>query len=364
VFTAIVQSSSATTGVVIVLALQGLITLEAGIALVLGANIGTSITAVLAALGKPREAMRAAAVHTMFNTIGALLWVAFIGPLADLVTAIGGGTARQIANAHTIFNVANAFVFIWFAGHLARLAEALVPSRPDPREAIVRARHLDADLVSTPSLALDRVRLEVLRMTSRVDAMLTEVLDAVLHGPGTRLRAIEAIDDEVDALHAQIIKYLGRVSQTKMNERLTDELIGMMEATNAIEAIGDLIETDLVGMGLSRIEQRITISQATEHRLIEFHATVVESFETAVRAFADRDGDAAKLVKKQQRRSLDDLERDLLAHQAERLVADEPHRARTYRLEIDLVFALKRVQYFSRRIARTVIPIETRASEG
>ena len=167
----------------------------------------------------------------------------------------------------------------------------------------------------------------------------------------------------MDALHAQIIKYLGRVSRQKMGEGLTDELIGMMEATNAIEAIGDLIETDLVGMGLSRIEQRITVSDETEHRLTEFHGLVVESFATAVRAFSQRDGEAVKRVK-QQRKELDRMERDILAHQAERLVADEPRRARTYRLEIDLVFALKRVQYFSRRIARTVIPIETRASEG
>lgn len=362
-FTAIIQSSSATTGVVIVLGTQGLISLEAGIALILGANIGTSITAVLAALGKPREAMRAAAVHALFNTIGALLWLGLIGQLADAVTAIGGGTARQIANAHTIFNVANALVFIWFTGWLARIAEILVPSRPDPREAFVRARHLESDLISTPGLALDRVRLEVLRMTSRVRTMLESSIDAILVGPGTRLREVEAIDDEVDALHAQIVKYLGRVSQQKMSEDLTEELIGMMEATNAVEAVGDVIETNLVGLGISRIDQRITVSTETAARLRAFHAAVLESFDTAVRAFSERDAAAAALVKEQRTR-LDEMEREILTHQAERLTADEPHRARTYRLEIDLVFALKRIQYFSRRIARTVIPIETRASEG
>lgn len=363
VFTALIQSSAATAGIVILLAGQGLITLEAGIALVLGANIGTSVTAILAALGKPRDAMRAAIAHTMFNVLGVIAWVGIIGVLASMVETIGGDVGRQIANAHTIFNVINAFVFIWFTAWLARLAETLVPSRPDPNEAIVRARHLESDLIDTPALALDRVRLEVLRMTNRVHTMLEEVLGAVLHGPGTRLREVEAIDDEVDALHAQIVKYLGRVSQTKMNEELTNELIGMMEATNAVEAIGDLIETNFVTIGLSRIDQRITVSSETEQRLHDFHGLVLQSFETAVSAFAERDPDAAALVRVQ-RRDLDDMERDILAHQVERLVADEPHRARTYRLEIDLVFALKRVQYFCRRIARTVIPIETRASEG
>jgi phosphate:Na+ symporter len=363
VFTGLIQSSAATAGIVIVLAGQGLVTLEAGIALVLGANIGTSITAVLAAVGKPRDAMRAAAAHTLFNVVGAVAWVGLIGALASMVESIGGGVARQIANAHTIFNVVNAFVFIWFTGWLARLAEAIVPNRSDPKEAIVRLRYLDNDLIETPALALDRVRLEVLRMTGRVHTMLDDVLPAVLHGPGTRLREIEAIDDEVDALHAQIVKFLGRVSQQPMGERLTNELIGMMEATNAVEAIGDLIETNLVSIGISRIEQNITVSHETEERLSAIHAAILESYDTAVRAFADRDLEAAALVKVQ-RRDIDRLEQGILLHQAERLVADEPHRARTYRLEIDLVFALKRVQYFSRRIARTVIPIESRASEG
>ena len=113
IFTAIVQSSSATTGVVLALAFEGLVGLEGGIALILGANIGTSVTAQLAAIGKPRDALRAAWVHTLFNTIGVLLWIALIPFLADLVEGIGGGLARQIANAHTIFNVINTVVDDW-----------------------------------------------------------------------------------------------------------------------------------------------------------------------------------------------------------------------------------------------------------
>lgn len=363
VFTALIQSSAATAGIVIVLSSQGLVTLEAGIALVLGANIGTSVTALLAAVGKPREAMRAAVAHTLFNTIGVMAWIGLIGVLASLVEEIGGDTARQIANAHTIFNTANAAVFIWLTGPLARLAAAMVHDRPHLREAAVKARHLEPDLIATPVLALDRVRLEVMRMASRVRTMLDGSLTPVLRGPGTHLREIEAIDDEVDALHAQIVKYLGKVSQQRLGEGLTDELLGMMEVTNAVEAIGDLVETNVVGLGLSRIEQGITISVETESRLSAFHHAVVESFDTAVRAVNERDPAVAALVR-EQRRDIDALERELLAHQVERLVADEPHRARTYRLEIDLVFALKRVQYFCRRMARTVTPVESRGGEG
>ncbi|MGB5742866.1 MAG: Na/Pi cotransporter family protein, partial [Sedimenticolaceae bacterium] len=125
VFTGLVQSSAATTGIAIVMATEGLISLPAGIALAFGANIGTCVTAILAAIGKPVEAKRAAAVHTLFNIAGVLVWVMFIPLLVDIVTAISpaapelAGKARmaaevprQIANAHTIFNISNTLLFI------------------------------------------------------------------------------------------------------------------------------------------------------------------------------------------------------------------------------------------------------------
>ena len=156
VFTAIVQSSSATTGVVIVLAGQGFISLNAGIALVFGANVGTCITALLATIGKPREAIRAAVVHVVYKTTGVLIWLPFIAQLAATVTSISPsapeleGTARlaaesprQIANAHTLFNVANLLLFIWFTPLLAKIARRVVPDRPEPEPGRIEPRYLE-----------------------------------------------------------------------------------------------------------------------------------------------------------------------------------------------------------------------------
>ena len=147
-FTALVQSSSATTGIVIVMASQGFITLPAGIALAFGANIGTCVTAMLASIGKPREAVRAALVHVFFNVAGVLVWLAFIPNLAEIVLLISpvsadlpeaarlaADTPRQIANAHTIFNIANTLLFIGFVGVFASVVEKLVPDKPPGRGA-------------------------------------------------------------------------------------------------------------------------------------------------------------------------------------------------------------------------------------
>ena len=116
--------------------------LPAGIALAFGANIGTCVTALLASIGKPREAVRAALVHVMFNVLGVVIWFLFIPQLADLVTSIspthpeltgidklGAETPRQIANAHTIFNIANTLIFIGFTTQFARIVERLIPDR-------------------------------------------------------------------------------------------------------------------------------------------------------------------------------------------------------------------------------------------
>ena len=145
-FTALIQSSSATTGVIIVLAMQGLISLKAGIALSFGANVGTCVTAFLASIGKPREAVRVSVVHVLFNVVGVMVFLPFIGPFVELVQTISpsppeGLTGlqasaavlpRQIANAHTIFNVSCALIFLPFVTYFARIVYRLVPDKPLP----------------------------------------------------------------------------------------------------------------------------------------------------------------------------------------------------------------------------------------
>jgi phosphate:Na+ symporter len=360
-FTALVQSSSATTGIVIVLAQQGLITLETGIALVLGANVGTSITALLASVGKPREALRAGVAHALFNVGGAVLWLPFIGALAGFVEGLAGETARQVANAHTIFNVVNALLIVGFIPAFARLIERLVPDRPEEESGVVRVRYLDKALLKTPSLALDRARLELLRMADRVRSMLADVMPALLSGTRWTLTEIEERDDEVDSLHGQIIAYLGEISQTRLSEGETEELLGLMEATNDLEAIGDIIETNLVSLGLQRTEQGVTISPETTGVLTEFHGEVVEALDLAMLALTQKNQDAARRVSKM-KSQVNSLERAAIAHQARRLVVDAPDRVATYRIEVDLLASLKRIYYFTRRIARVSVPSEERAA--
>ncbi len=357
IFTAVIQSSSATTGVVLALAFEGLIGIEAGIALVLGANVGTSVTAQLAAIGKPRDALRAAWIHTIFNTIGVLVWLPFIPQLASWVEGIGGGLARQIANAHTIFNVVNTVVFIGFSKQLADLVVRFVPDRPEPE--VVRPRYLDAGLMSTPALALDRARLELLRLAERVRVMLRDVVPAVISGTNSDLVTIEAMDDEVDSLYGSILEYLGQLSKEELGSRESNELLQLMEATNNLEAIGDIIETNLVQLGLSRISQELVVSQETADYLYELHKEVKEALDLAMLAVTQKNETAARRVGAM-KSQINTLAKRTGRHQVERLVVDEPNRVQTYGFETDLIANLLRIFYFTRRTARVAIPASER----
>lgn len=363
-FTALVQSSSATTGIVIVMASQGFISLPAGIALAFGANVGTCVTALLASIGKPREALRAAAVHVLFNILGVLLWLGLIDQLAHMVVSVSPAhpelmgidrlsaeTPRQIANAHTIFNVANTLIFLMFTGQFARLVEYLVPDRPLHEEQLITIKHLDEELLSTPSLALNRARLELVRMSALIHEMHQRSLANILHGSRNDLQQLAQEDEKIDLLHHEIINYLGRISGGKLSDNEATELSKLFEITNALENIGDLIETDMVELGKQRISEEIEVSNKTGEVLEEIHQAVSRALELASAAIqSEEPADADKVA--EMKSQFNQLIEAAHRHQMERLTADESKRVQTYSLEVEIIEKLKRVYYFAKRIGK------------
>ena len=366
-FTALIQSSSATTAIVIVMAGQGFISLPAGIALAFGANIGTCVTALLAAIGKPREAIRAATTHVLFNIAGVLIWIGFIEQLADFVTMISplhaelsgtqrlaAETPRQIANAHTIFNIANTLIFIWFTTLIARFVEWLIPDRPLDKTIVIAPRFLDDDLLTTPALALHHVRLEIEHMGEQVRTMLARIMPAILHGNTTVLDEIHGIDERVDVLHAEIVTYLGQISGLELTKKQQKEFLRLMDAVNDLENIGDVIETNLVELGRRRIEKGVSISDATQKVLTGFHEVVTRAVDSAIRAVSEDSLEAARSVA-DMKREITTIANSAAIHESKRLVVNEPNRIEAYTIEMDITEKLQRIYYFARRMARTVI---------
>lgn len=368
-FTALVQSSSATTGVVIVMAMQGLISLEAGIALAFGANIGTCVTAGLASIGKTREAVRVFVVHTVFNVVGVLVIGLFIPPFAELIRAISPEASmglsgqeilaaevpRQIANAHTIFNVAMAIIFLPFTTYLARFANWIVPDRAVDlaAEDRVETRYMHDILLKTPPLALDAARSETQRMGERVAAMCSYIMPALFGGSREELQKIREMDEKVDILHGNIVTYLGNISKNSMGKVQSADLIDQLAAVNDLERIGDIIQDDLYKLGLKRIEKQVTVSEDTRKVLTALSDVAFYGVKIALEAMEDLDPTKAEKVL-QMDNDFQTLVREAEKHQASRLIVDEDKRLAAYSLEIDMIDKLKRVFQLTRRMARTV----------
>lgn len=362
VFTALIQSSSATMGVVIVLAMQGLITLEAGIALALGANIGTCATAGLAALGKPREAVRVAAAHVFFKILGVCILLPWIPQFAELVRSVSptgkdlaAAVPRQVANAHTFFNIGIALVFLPFIHPFARLIIRLVPDQADESEnGLVKTKYLNQILLKAPILALDASRKEILRIGKIIQEMLDWIIPAVIEGTGMELDEIQKSDERVDALHGQIVTFLGEVSKQNLNHEQMRSLMHQLAIVNSLENIGDIIETDLVMLGHERIEMNVHISPETSQKLMGIHEIIRLALKESVDCIAalcpatarkvlGYDKEIHRLVKKTE------------WHQTQRLIAEEPGRLPAYQVETDVVDKLKRIHYHIRKIAKKII---------
>lgn len=363
-FTGLIQSSSATMGVVIAMALQGLITLEAGIALALGANIGTCATAGLAAIGKPREAVRVAVAHVTFKIVGVLLIVFFIPPLADLVRSISpqhadltgfeklaAETPRQIANAHTIFNVGIAFLFLPLAALFARFCEWLVPDKPIVKPTVIQPKYLDEELLSTAPLALDRVRLEIRHLGSLVENNLEVALPAIVAGTKEQLDALAKMDADIDILHRHIVEYLRRLSGEKLSNKESSDVMKLLQAGNHLEQIGDVIETNLVKIGRQRIEEDVVVSDATRTVIERYHQQVTRALAAAFKAVGEEDRESALLVK-EMKPEMAALAEETARHEIDRLIQNAPNRLQTFTREMEIIENLSRIYRLSRKIAR------------
>lgn len=384
-FTALVQSSSATTGIVIVLATQGFITLEAGIALVLGSNVGTCVTAMLSAIGKPRDAVKAAVVHVVFNLVGVLLLAAFIPQFAELVRTVSptvpgltgaerlaAEVPRQVANAHTLFNVANTLVFLGFAGVLAALVERIVPrpaaARPDRGQPVF----LQPMFLDQPALALDQAKLELGRMGEIVLESVHQALPTALSGDEDALERLREGDDDVDQLQGEILSYLGKVSLQDLVEPQAQRIEEYVGVANYLENLGDVVETAFVPSGFKRLQQGTVLDPETRAPLDALHQAAVAALAQSLAAFSEEDPVQATSVLD----SKDEFNRraDALRLRMARLLAAGGREAlAAYRLMVEQVENLKRVHTLARRIARLVVstweknrpphPIEPKAED-
>ena len=372
VFTALVQSSSATIGLAVVMATQGLLSLPAGIAILFGAKIGTGITAILAAIGKPQDAKRAAAVHVLFNVLGAVIWLPFIAALAGLAETVSPVAAhlqgverlaeevpRQIANAATIWATANTVIFLPFAALFARMAIKIIPDRAIEEKAIIRPRYLADDLIQVPSMALERARMELGHMGELTEGMLAMVKSAFLARDFSELSQKY---DQVVVLREAVLAYLQHVGRGALSDAEADEHARLVAATGDIESLAGAISRELAPLAKARKEADIIPSTETAALLKRLFELIQEAAHSALRALVEGDERAARTVVAS-RTAILELTSELHRQQAARLAQDDPNRLLKHRIQIEMLDRLRRIYGIADHMAISVLPRSVLAGE-
>lgn len=286
VSTALIQSSSATTGVLLAIAAKGLISLEAAIPVLFGANIGTCVTALLASIGTNRTAKRTAVAHLVFNSVGTVVFLLFRQPFTQAVLMVSrtDDLPRLIANSHTLFNVANTLIWLPLTGVMVKIVTSLV--RGPEIEIAADAKYLDHRMLDTPSVALQMAVKEATHMADLVKQMLAKTREAFFDGNTGLLEDVDNIEDKVDRLKDQTIVYLSTLlSQRTLTRAQSSKLAGLMHAISDIERLADHTQ-NIGGYALEKSGKSLPFSEDAIQELARVYDSVVELFDISVEGLA------------------------------------------------------------------------------
>jgi len=344
-FTMLLQSSSATTGLVIAFATQGIIDLPTGLALTVGANVGTCITAALAAVGTSLSARRAAAAHFLFNFFGAVLFLAFRRPFTALVSHTAAVVTRQIANAHTLFNAANTLILLPLIRPFVKVVEAIIPGVEE--EIIIRPKYLDPRMSHSPGAVLAAEK-EVVRMADVAVSMVEDAVSAFLTGDLKPINNLPQREELVNDLEKAITNYLTEQTQGRVDQGLSRRITYLLHVVNDVERVADHA-VNISELAAYRVEHRVALSEAAVGEVTEMRDSVVRIFKQAMAALARGDAAGAKELIAQDD-LIDDMERRFRMEHIRRL-NDGICTTEAGILFLDLISNLERVADHANNIA-------------
>ncbi len=307
VFTAIIQSSTAMTGLVIAMGISESITLPVAIAIILGANIGSCIMGWMAALQSGTYAKRASYAQIFINIIGVLIFLPFIQPFTSLITTTSSVLSRQIANAHTIFNVIVSLLMLPFVKPLAAFVEKLIPEKKEEKEKKSKTRFIDPRLLNMPMMAVKLAKEEVLRMGEITCEMVQRASQALLHKSKDDVKWVLKHEKDIDEITHSLEGFLESLPGEKLSPDEQDSLEDMKHLITDIERVGDHAN-NIAEYAAQIADQKIVFSKDAKRELQTISGKVIHNYQSALKAL--RTGDK-KMINKISKREedIDTLER-------------------------------------------------------
>ena len=319
----------------------GIISVKVALALVLGANLGSGILAVLTTLNMNPEARRVPLGNLIFKVLGCLLFVPFIGPVQQLLASLDADSQRMVVNFHLLFNVVLAAVFIYATGPVARLTARVLPS-PRRGDDPSRPRHLDPSALATPSLAIACAAREALRLGDVIETMLKGVLTVLQTNDLALGKSLRAMDDIVDDLYTAIKLYLTQVSHEALGDAESRRWTDIVTFAINMEHVGDMLERILIDLEEKKILKNRNFSEAGMAEICDLHQRLVANLQLGLSVFLEGDlKSAQRLI--EQKTQFRNVEIAYADNHLRRLLDNTPQSIETSSLHLDLISDMKRI---------------------
>lgn len=354
--TALIQSSSASVGILQTLALTGVVTWNSAVYITLGQNIGTCITAIISSAGANKTAKRAATIHLMFNAIGAVVFGIVMFVIFSLNPAFASSdiSMTDISIFHTIFNITNTLLLFPFAKQLVKLSGIIIKDNGEEEEndqVQVALKHLDDRILESPSFAVESAVKEVIHTGEITLTNLKTSIEAVLENDQEKINQVNKTEETIDNMVRVISDYLVKISNLSLNERQHQIVNNMFYTLSNIERVGDHAE-NMAEIAMEKINHGIEFSKEAKAELEEICTLAVHSFENAMEA---RKTENIEYVRKvvQFEDLVDSLEDDLREKHILRLSSNRCN-SETGVLFIDALINVERISDHSLNIANYV----------
>ncbi len=351
--TAIIQSSSATTAIMVALASAGMLPIDAAFPVLLGTNIGTCVTALISSIGANKTAKRAAVMHMLFNVTGTLIFAFILAkPALWFVKEFWITPERRLAMMHTLFNVGTTLILIGFAPWIVKAAERLIPVSDSENGGASELKYLDERLLKTPSIAFVQTRKEILHMGNFAYESLKMSGEALINPSEKKAYQVFDIEKKINMLENEIVDYLVKLSNTdiSMSERVV--LDGFFNTVNDIERVGDHAD-NIAELAMSRINGEAQFSEMAIDELRAMIDDCMIAFKQALNALHSYDANAAQEVIEKES-YIDLLEKKLRKNHITRLRAGNCETGASV-IYLDTISNLERVGDHSSNIALAVL---------
>ena len=323
VITTILQSSSASVGILVTMAGSGLVELPMCFYVILGCNIGACTSAVLVGLTGKKDAKRAALIHLMFNIIGSIIMLLILLPFGGYVehwiNAISADPKRAVANTHTIFKVFQVIILFPFAGWIVKLTQWLVPGEDEQKEKY-ELKYISLDSAVSPAIAMIEVTNEIKRMGEIANYNLERSMEALMKGNKDIINEVFEREHEVDFLSRKITDFLVKINQM-LPVSETKNIAGYYHVVSDIERIGDHAE-NIAEFAQTKLNESIEFSKVGAEELQHMFDVMNKEVKLALEAFTERNEEHLKEIMDLEN-EVDDLEKQLQRNHVRRMAKNE-----------------------------------------